>query len=53
MVKYIPLIAVLMGFVTFSVAMFLWSLVAGLIVTGIELVFLGLLFGVALNGDKQ
>lgn len=53
MVKYIPLIAVLMGFVTFAVAMFMWSLIAGLIVAGIELVFLGLLFGVALNGDKQ
>lgn len=53
MVKYIPMIAVLMGFVMFAVAMFLWSLIAGLIVTGIELVFLGLLFGVALNGDGR
>ena len=53
MVKFIPLIAVLMGFVTFAVAMFLWSLIAGLIVAGIELVFLGLLTGVALNGDKR
>lgn len=53
MVKYIPLIAVLMGFVTFAVGIFLWSLIAGLIVTGIELVFIGLLVGVALNGDKQ
>lgn len=53
MVKYIPLIAVLMGFATFAVAMFLWSLIAGLIVTGVELTFLGLLVGVALNGDKR
>lgn len=53
MVKYIPLILLLMGFVTFAVAMFLWNVIAGLIVTGIELVFLGLLFGVALNGGKQ
>lgn len=53
MVKYIPLIAVLMGFVTFAVAMFLWSLIAGLIVTGVELVFLGLLTSVALNGDGR
>ncbi|MCT0040323.1 DUF1056 domain-containing protein [Weissella confusa] len=53
MVKFIPLISVLMGFVTFAVAMFLWSLIAGLIVSGIELVFLGLLVGVALNGDKR
>ena len=30
MVKFIPLIAVLMGFATFAVAMFLWSLIAGL-----------------------
>lgn len=52
MVKYIPLIAVLMGFVTFAVGIFLWSVIAGLIVTGIELVFLGLLVGVAL-GDKR
>ena len=51
MVKFIPLILVLMGFVTFAVAMFLWSLIAGLIVTGIELVFLGLMTGVALHGD--
>lgn len=53
MVKYIPMIAVLVGFATFAVAMFLWSLIAGLIVTGIELVFLGLLTGVALQGDKR
>ena len=53
MLKFIPLILVLMGFITFAVSMFLWCLVAGLIVTGIELVFLGLLTGVALNGDKQ
>ncbi|WP_195555686.1 DUF1056 domain-containing protein [Weissella cibaria] len=53
MIKFIPLISVLMGFVTFAVAMFLWSLIAGLIVSGIELVFLGLLVGVALNGDKR
>ena len=53
MVKYIPLIAVVMGFATFAVGVFLWSLIAGLIVTGIELVFLGLLTGVAYNGDKQ
>lgn len=53
MVKYIPLIALLMGFATFAVAMFLWSLIAGLIVTGVELTFLGLLVGVALNGDKR
>ena len=53
MVKFIPLILVLMGLVTFAVAMFLWSLIAGLIVSGIELVFLGLLVGVALNGDKR
>lgn len=53
MVKFLPLILLLMGFVTFAVAMFLWSLIAGLIVTGIELTFLGLLVGVALNGGKQ
>lgn len=53
MVKFIPLILVLIGFVTFAVAMFLWSLIAGLIVSGIELVSLGLLTGIALNGDKQ
>ena len=53
MVKYIPLIALLMGFATFAVAMFLWSLIAGLIVSGIQLVFLGLLTGVALNGDQR
>lgn len=53
MVKFIPLILVLIGFVTFAVAVFLWSLIAGLIVSGIELVFLGLLTGVALNGDKR
>lgn len=53
MVKFIPLILVLIGFVTFAVAMFMWSLIAGLIVSGIELVFLGLLTGVALNGDKR
>lgn len=53
MVKYIPLVLLLMGFVTFVVAMFLWSLIAGLIVSGIELVSLGLLVGVALNGDKR
>lgn len=53
MVKFIPLILVLIGFITFAVAVFLWSLIAGLIVSGIELVFLGLLVGVALNGDKR
>lgn len=53
MVKFLPLILLLMGFVTFAVAMFMWSLIAGLIVTGIELVFLGLLFGVALHGDNR
>lgn len=53
MVKYIPLILLLMGFVTFAVAMFLWNVIAGLIVTGVELVFLGFFTGVALNGDKQ
>lgn len=53
MAKFIPLILVLMGFVTFAVAMLLWSLIAGLIVTGIELVSLGLMTGVALNGDKR
>lgn len=53
MVKFIPLILVLIGFVTFAVAMFLWSLIAGLIVSGIELVSLGLLTGIALNGDKR
>lgn len=53
MVKFIPLIAVLMGFATFAVGVFLWSLIAGLIVTGIELVFLGLLVGVASQGDKR
>ena len=53
MAKFIPLILVLMGFITFAVAMFLWCMVAGLIVTGIELVSLGLMTGVALNGDKQ
>ena len=53
MVKFIPLILVLIGFVTFAVEMFLWSLIAGLIVSGIELVYLGLLTGIALNGDKQ
>lgn len=53
MVKFIPLILVLMGFATFAVAMFLWSLIAGLIVTGVELVSLGLLVGVALNGDGR
>lgn len=53
MVKFIPLISVLMGFVTFAVAMFLWSVIAGLIVTGIELMFLGLLVGVALNGEQR
>ncbi|WP_260257967.1 hypothetical protein [Weissella confusa] len=52
MVKYIPLILLLMGLVTFAVAMFLWSLIAGLIVSGIELAFLGAGVGVALNGDK-
>ena len=53
MVKFIPLILVLIGFVTFALAMFLWSLIAGLIVSGIELVSLGLLTGIALNGDKR
>lgn len=53
MAKFIPLILVIMGLVTFAVAVFLWSLIAGLIVTGTELVFLGLMAGVALNGDKQ
>ncbi len=53
MVKYIPLILMLMGLITFAVAMFLWSLISGLIVTGVELVFLGLLTGFALNGDKR
>lgn len=53
MVKFIPMIAVLMGFVTFAVGVFLWSVIAGLIVAGIELVFLGLLTGVALNGNKR
>lgn len=53
MVKYIPLIAVLMGFVTFAVGVFLWSLIAGLIVAGIELITLGFFTGVALQGGKQ
>ncbi|WP_374915366.1 hypothetical protein ACETQG_07540 [Weissella cibaria] len=53
MVRYIPLILMLMGLITFAVAVFLWNLIAGLIVTGIELVFLGLMAGEALNGDKQ
>lgn len=52
MVKYIPLILLLMGFVTFAVGVFLWSVIAGLILSGVELVFLGLLVGVALNGDN-
>lgn len=52
MVKYIPLILLLMGFVTFAVGVFLWSVIAGLILSGVELVFLGLLVGVAL-GDKR
>lgn len=53
MVKYIPLILLLTGFVTFAVAMFMWNLIAGLIVTGIQLITLGFFTGVALNGDKQ
>ena len=53
MVKFIPLILVLMGFITFAVAMFMWSLIAGLIVTGIQLVTLGFFTGFALNGDKR
>lgn len=53
MVKFLPLILLLTGFTTFAVAMFLWSLIAGLIITGIELVFLGLLVGVALHGDNR
>lgn len=53
MVKFLPLILLLMGFVTFAVAMFMWSQIAGLIVIGLELVFLGFFTGVALNGDKQ
>lgn len=53
MVKYIPLILLLMGFVTFAVAMFMWSLIAGLIVTGIQLVTLGFFTGVALHGDNR
>lgn len=53
MVKYIPLILMLTGLITFAVAVFLWSLIAGLIVSGIELVFLGLMAGEALNGDKR
>ena len=52
MVKYIPLILLLMDFVTFAVGVFLWSVIAGLILSGVELVFLGLLVGVAL-GDKR
>ena len=53
MVKYIPLILMLMGLITFAVAVFLWNLIAGLIVTGIELVFLGLMTSEALNGDGR
>lgn len=53
MVKFIPLILLLTGFVTFAVAMFMWSLIAGLIVTGIQLVALSFFIGVALHGDKQ
>lgn len=53
MVKFIPLIAVLMGFVSFAVGVFLWSLIAGLIVIGIELITLGFFTGVALQGDKR
>lgn len=53
MVKFIPLILVLIGFVTFAVAMFMWNLITGLIVTGIQLITLGFFTGVALNGDKQ
>lgn len=53
MVKYIPLILMLMGLITFAVAVFLWNLIAGLIVTGIELVFLGLMTSEALSGDGR
>ena len=53
MVKYIPLISMLMGLATFAVGVFLWNVIVGLIVVGIELVFLGLLTGVALQGNKQ
>lgn len=53
MVKYMPLILLLMGFVTFAVAMFIWNVIAGLIVTGIQLVTLGFFTGVALHGDGR
>ena len=53
MVKYIPLILLLMGFVTLAVGMFLWSVIAGLIVAGIQLITLGFFTGVALQGDKR
>lgn len=53
MVKYIPLILLLMGFVTFAVGVFLWSVIVGLIVAGIELVTLGFFTGVALQGNKR
>ncbi|AWF95370.1 hypothetical protein [Weissella cibaria] len=53
MVKFIPLILVLMGFVTFAVAAFGFSVIAGLLTTGIELVLLGITTGVALNGGQR
>lgn len=52
MVKYIPLILLLMGFVTFAVGVFLWSVIAGLILSGVELITLGFFTGVALQGNK-
>ena len=57
MVKFIPLILMTTGFaifaITLAVAMFQINIMAGLMMTGIELVFLGPLVAIALYGDNR
>ena len=55
MVKFIPLILFLMGFVTIAVGSFLLNTIIGLFVTGAFLIIMGLMFATALNtqGDKR
>jgi len=53
MVKFIPLILFLMGFVTTAVGSFLLNTIIGLFVTGAFLIILGLMSATALNTQGE